>query len=125
MIKAQHYHTVTFDMSDEDTAELAGFIHNSHKLLLEGKVSKETYVELHNHFRGELETENLISFVGYKIDGESYEYTTLIAEFPVKNDGEIHSAKRVDNEDGSHDYYLLSTEEAIFEALENATKGEK
>lgn len=119
MIKVTEFHNSTLTITDERTAHLADAIHKMGAWLREGIMTKETYVRIHDILRANLGTENFLSVVGYSDKREeNNEYHILVAEFPEKSDGTIRSLKKGV---GRLDYFLLTEEEAILEAIENTT----
>ena len=123
MIKATTEHHVTLTTDDERTASLAEKIHNMGTWLNEGLITKEAYVHIHDILRHNLDTENFLSVVGYRDEREEKnKYIIRVIEFPEKSDGTIRKRKNIDGE-----YFLLSFEESVFEAIEKITeeKGEK
>lgn len=111
MIQATELHQLTFDTSDERTANLAIMLHSMNELLSQGLITDESYVNLHNILRENIETENFLSVVRYLDKREdSNEYHIVVAEFPEKADGTI----RVMAEDlnNKNTFYLLTNEEA-------------
>lgn len=119
MIQATTIHHSTLTITDERTAHLADAIHNMGAWLNGGIMTEETFVRIHDILRANLDTENFLSVVKHSDQREeSNEYHIIIAEFPEKSDGTIRSL-RLGEEDNQ--YFLLTKEEEILEAIENAT----
>ena len=119
MIKAIKSHHTTLTTTDERTAHLADAIHKMGAWLHEGIMTKETYVRIHDILRANLGTENFLSVVGYRDErDEKSEYHIKIVEFPEKSDGTIRTIKIGEEE---NEYFMLTEEEAIFEAIQNTT----
>lgn len=119
MIQATAIHHLTLTTTDERTAHFADGIHNKGVWIKEGIMTKETFVMIHDILRLNLDTENFLSVVKYCDQREeNNEYHIIIAEFPEKSDGTIRSLKLGEEDE---QYFLLTEEEAVLEAIENAT----
>lgn len=115
-------HHLTLTTTNEETTELVNVIHNMNKWLHEGIIKKDTFVNIHNIIRQQLDTENFLCIVGHRDEREEKnEYAIRVIEFPEKSDGTLRGLKLEDEK-----FFLLSLKETVIEQLEKIadTKGD-
>lgn len=122
MIKESKRTVISLNMENPKTKEFGIFILKGQSWLSAGLITKDTFVRTHDILRDNLDTKNTLCIVNKGFSEEGKELVLSIVEFDQESDGEIYEIE-YHAEEGK--FYMLSMEESMFKAIDNAIKGEK